>query len=46
VGVKKAIFAPGFFFAFQNIEENVRHELQKLHTHPWIPKEVSKSHTL
>jgi carbonic anhydrase len=36
-----AAIAPAFFFAFQNIEENVRSQLQKLHTHPWIPKEVS-----
>jgi carbonic anhydrase len=36
-----AAIAPAFFFAFQNIEENVRHQLQKLHTHPWIPKEIS-----
>ena len=36
-----AAIAPAFFFAFQNIEENVRCQLQKLHTHPWIPKEVS-----
>jgi hypothetical protein len=28
-----AAIAPAFFFAFQNIEENVRHQLQKLHTH-------------
>jgi carbonic anhydrase len=33
--------APAFFYAFQNIEENVRHQLQKLHTHPWIPKTVA-----
>jgi carbonic anhydrase len=36
-----AAIAPAFFFAFQNIEENVRHQLQKLCTHPWIPKDVS-----
>jgi carbonic anhydrase len=36
-----AAIAPAFFFAFQNIEENVRHQLQKLRTHPWIPKEVT-----
>ena len=36
-----AAIAPAFFFAFKNIEENVRHQLQKLRTHPWIPKEVS-----
>ena len=35
-----AAIAPAFFFAFQNIEDNVRQQLQKLHTHPWIPKEL------
>jgi carbonic anhydrase len=33
--------APAFFYAFQNIEENVRHQLQKLRTHPWIPKTLA-----
>ncbi len=33
--------APAFFYAFQNIEENVRHQLQKLRSHPWIPKTVA-----
>src|SRR5215467_12516718 len=28
-----AAIAPAFFFAFQNIEENVRYQLQKLRTH-------------
>src|SRR5450631_87331 len=36
-----AAATPEFFFAFQNVEENVRHQLQKLQTHPWIPKSVS-----
>jgi carbonic anhydrase len=36
-----AAVAPAFFYAFQNIDENVRHQLQKLHTHPWIPKEIA-----
>src|SRR3981189_1626480 len=36
-----AAVAPAFFYAFQNIEENVRHQLEKLRTHPWIPKEVA-----
>ena len=36
-----AAISPAFFFAFQNIEENVRQQIQKLRTHPWIPKEVS-----
>ena len=35
-----AAVAPAFFYAFQNIDENVRHQLQKLRTHPWIPKLV------
>ena len=35
-----AAIAPAFFYAFQNIDENVRHQLQKLRTHPWIPKQV------
>jgi carbonic anhydrase len=33
--------SPAFFYTFQNIEENVRQQLQKLRTHPWIPKEVA-----
>jgi carbonic anhydrase len=37
----KAAVTPGFFYAFQNIEENVRHQLQKLRTHPWIPESVA-----
>jgi carbonic anhydrase len=36
-----AAVSPAFFYAFQNLEENVRHQLQKLHTHPWIPKTVA-----
>src|ERR1700757_2430541 len=35
-----AAIAPAFFFAFQNIEENVRHQLQKLRTQPWIPAKI------
>src|ERR1700729_3552998 len=35
-----AAISPAFFFAFQNIEENVRHQLQKLDTHPWVPKSI------
>ena len=33
--------APAFFYAFQNIEQNVLHQLQKLRTHPWIPQKVA-----
>ena len=35
-----AAVAPACFYAFQNIEENVRHQLQKLRTHPWVPESV------
>lgn len=35
-----AAISPAFFYAFQDIDENVRHQLQKLRTHPWVPKEV------
>jgi carbonic anhydrase len=35
-----AAVAPAFFYAFQNIDENVRHQIQKLRTHPWVPKQV------
>lgn len=36
-----AAIAPARFFAFQDIDANVRHQLQKLRTHPWIPKTVA-----
>ena len=36
-----AAVSPAIFYAFQNIDENVREQLQKLHTHPWIPKEIT-----
>lgn len=36
-----AAIAPAFFYAFQNIDDNVRQQLQKLRTHPWIPKQVA-----
>jgi len=32
--------SPSFFYAFQNIDENVRHQLQKLRSHPWIPDSI------
>jgi carbonic anhydrase len=36
-----AAVAPAFFYTFQNIDENVRHQLQKLRSHPWIPDSVA-----
>ena len=35
-----AAVAPAFFYAFQDVDENVRQQLQKLRTHPWVPQEV------
>jgi carbonic anhydrase len=35
-----AAVSPAFFYAFKNIEENVRHQLEKLRTHPWVPKDI------
>ena len=35
-----AAVAPAYFYCFQDIDQNVRDQLQKLHTHPWVPKSV------
>ncbi len=36
-----AAVSPAFFYAFDNLDENVRQQIEKLRTHPWVPKEVS-----
>ena len=36
-----AAVAPAYFYAFKDIEENVRQQLQKLRTHAWIPKTIA-----
>ena len=36
-----AAIAPARFYAFQDLDENVRQQLQKLRTHPWIPRKVA-----
>lgn len=36
-----ATVSPAFFYTFQNIDENVRHQLQKVRSHPWIPDTVA-----
>ncbi|HTK95451.1 MAG TPA: carbonic anhydrase [Terriglobales bacterium] len=33
--------APERFFAFADIDKNVREQMQKLRSHPWIPREVA-----
>jgi hypothetical protein len=32
--------APVHFHAFSNLEENVRQQIQKVTSHPWIPKQI------
>jgi carbonic anhydrase len=35
-----AAVAPAHFHAFGNVEENVRQQIQKLRSHPWIPGRI------
>ena len=35
-----AVVSPERFYAFNNVEKNVRYQLQKLKTHPWVTKEL------
>jgi carbonic anhydrase len=32
-----ASITPGQFHAFRDVEENLRQQIEKLRTHPWIP---------
>ena len=32
--------APAHFHAFDNLEENVRQQIDRVRTHPWIPKHI------
>ena len=36
-----AAVAPVAFHAFSNLEENVRQQIQKVRSHPWLPKQIS-----
>lgn len=36
----KAPVAPARFYAFADLEENVRQQLRKVRSHPWIPAKV------
>jgi carbonic anhydrase len=36
----KAIVAPARFYAFSDLEENVRQQMRKVRSHPWIPDNV------
>jgi len=35
-----ATVAPVHFHAFSDLEENVRQQIQKVKSHPWIPKQI------
>ena len=35
-----AVVAPYAFHAFRDLETNVREQIQKLRSHPWVPQEV------
>lgn len=32
--------APEQFHAFQNLEDNVRHQIQRIRSHPWMPSQI------
>jgi carbonic anhydrase len=32
--------APEAFHSFSNVEQNVREQIEKVKSHPWIPKEI------
>lgn len=36
-----AAVAPGQFYSFSKLEENVRQQMQKLLVHPWVPKSAT-----
>jgi carbonic anhydrase len=35
-----AAAVPAHFHAFTNLEENLRQQIQKVKSHPWIPKQI------
>ena len=35
-----ATVAPGHFYAFADVAENVRQQIQKVKSHPWIPGKI------
>jgi carbonic anhydrase len=37
----KLAVAPARFYAFSNLEQNVREQIHKLKSHPWIPRQIA-----
>ena len=35
-----AVVAPARFFAFSDVDANVREQVHKIKSHPWIPREI------
>lgn len=35
-----AVVAPSHFFAFRDLEDNVREQVQKVRSHPWLPGDI------
>jgi carbonic anhydrase len=35
-----AFFAPNHFHAFDDLNANIRRQIQKVEAHPWTPKEI------
>jgi carbonic anhydrase len=35
-----ATVAPVHFYAFSDLEENIRRQAQKMKSHPWVPKDI------
>ncbi len=36
-----AAVSPACFHAFDDLEENIRQQIQKIKTHPWIPEDIT-----
>lgn len=36
----EAVIAPARFYSFTNLEENVREQVSKIRSHPWIPADI------
>ena len=37
----KLAVAPARFYAFDDVQQNVREQVQKLRSHPWIPEQIT-----
>lgn len=35
-----AVVAPARFYSFSDLDENVREQIQRIKTHPWLPKHL------